>query len=103
MLAQELMSSVQKQCHQHEGTLNKFVINNKEMLFLLVFGLPPLVHQDDPTRAVLACFDMSKVFKKLELVGKFGVTTGRSYCGVVGSNERMEYTVLGDCVNVASK
>ena len=25
-----------------------------------VFGLPPLVHTDDPTRAVLACFDMLK-------------------------------------------
>lgn len=102
-IAQELMSKVQFYCHQHEGTLNKFIINAKGMLFLLVFGLPPLVHQDDPTRAVLACFDMVKVFKKLDLVGKFGVTTGTSYCGVVGSSARMEYTVLGDCVNVASK
>lgn len=102
-LAQDLMSSVQRCCHQHEGTLNKFVINSKGMLFLLVFGLPPLVHQDDPTRAVLACFDMVKVFTKLDVVGRFGVTTGQSYCGVVGSSARMEYTVLGDCVNLASK
>eukprot|EP00913_Durusdinium_trenchii_P031041 g29071.t1 len=69
----------------------------------IVFGLPPLVHTDDPTRAVLACFDMVKVFKKLQLCGKFGVTTGRSYCGVCGSARRMEYTVLGDCVNLAAR
>ena len=42
--------------------------------------MPPLVHTDDPTRAVLACFDMVKVFEKLNLKGRFGVTTGRSYC-----------------------
>lgn len=103
MIAQELMSSVQQCCYAHEGTLNKFLIDDKGMLFLLVFGLPPLVHTDDPTRAVLACFDMVKVFKKLQLCGKFGVTTGRSYCGVCGSARRMEYTVLGDCVNLAAR
>jgi len=73
------------------------------MLFLLVFGLPSLVHTDDPTRAVLACFDMVKVFKRLHLVGKFGVTTGRNYCGVCGSARRMEYTVLGDSVNLSAR
>jgi len=102
-IAQDLMESVQRCCYQHEGTLNKFLIDDKGMLFLLVFGLPPLVHTDDPTRAVLACFDMVKVFKRLNLIGKFGVTTGRSYCGVCGSARRMEYTVLGDCVNLSAR
>mmetsp|Transcript_22433 Transcript_22433/g.40471 ORF Transcript_22433/g.40471 Transcript_22433/m.40471 type:complete len:1073 (-) Transcript_22433:145-3363(-) len=102
-IAQELMASVQNYCYQHEGTLNKFLIDDKGMLFLLVFGLPPLVHTDDPTRAVLACFDMVKVFKRLQLIGKFGVTTGRNYCGVCGSARRMEYTVLGDSVNLAAR
>merc|ERR1719487_2354062 len=58
--AQDLMSSVQKACYSHEGTLNKFLIDAVGMVFLLVFGLPPLVHTDDPTRAVLACFDIVK-------------------------------------------
>jgi len=101
--AQELMASVQRSCYGHEGTLNKFLIDDKGMLFLLVFGLPPLVHTDDPTRAVLACFDMVKVFKHLSLIGRFGVTSGRSYCGVCGSAARMEYTVLGDCVNLSAR
>jgi len=102
-IAQELMESVQKNIYQHEGSLNKFLIDDKGMTFLIVFGLPPLVHKDDPTRAVLVCFDLIKVFQRLDLVGKFGVTTGRSYCGLVGSARRMEYTVLGDCVNLASR
>ena len=65
-----------------EGTLNKFLIDDKGMLFLLAYGLPPLaprssplclcaghswheapvqleVHTDDATRAVLSCFDIA--------------------------------------------
>eukprot|EP00927_Polykrikos_kofoidii_P053725 TRINITY_DN4828_c0_g1_i1.p1 TRINITY_DN4828_c0_g1~~TRINITY_DN4828_c0_g1_i1.p1 ORF type:complete len:1057 (+),score=160.87 TRINITY_DN4828_c0_g1_i1:66-3236(+) len=101
--AQELTSQVQHSCYAHEGTLNKFLMDDKGMLFLLVFGLPPLVHTDDPTRAVLACFDMVKVFKSQGLTGRFGITTSQSYCGVCGSARRMEYTVLGDHVNLAAR
>jgi len=73
------------------------------MLFLLVYGLPPLVHTDDPTRAVLACIDLVKAFKRLKIAGRFGVTTGRAYCGTCGSASRMEYTVLGDAVNLSAR
>lgn len=102
-VAQELMASVQQICYAGEGTLNKFVIDDKGMLFLLVYGLPPLVHTDDPTRAVLACVDLVKAFKRLKITGRFGVTTGRAYCGTCGSASRMEYTVLGDAVNLSAR
>mmetsp|Transcript_103034 Transcript_103034/g.204506 ORF Transcript_103034/g.204506 Transcript_103034/m.204506 type:complete len:1108 (-) Transcript_103034:330-3653(-) len=102
-VAQELMASVQKVCYRNEGTLNKFVIDDKGMLLLLVFGLPPLVHTDDPTRAVLTCLETAQVFERLRLDGRFGVTTGRAYCGVCGSASRMEYTVLGDPVNLSAR
>merc|ERR1740121_1865874 len=62
-----------------------------------------MVHPDDPTRAVLACMEFAEGFKRLNLIGRFGVTTGRSYCGVCGSAKRMEYTVLGDCVNLSAR
>jgi len=37
------------------------------------------------------------------LVARMGVTTGRAYCGICGSAERMEYTVLGDPVNLSAR
>ena len=101
--AQTLMPSVQSACYAHEGTLNKFLVDDKGLLFLLVFGLPPLVHPDDPTRAVLASAEFVQIFKRLELMGRFGVTTGRSYCGISGSPKRMEYTVLGDVVDLSAR
>jgi len=101
--AQDLTSLVQKCCYKHEGTFNKFLMAAKGLKFLLVFGLPPLVHTDDPTRAVLACFDMAKELQSLQLEATFGITTGRSYCGLYGSTSRMEYTVVGDRVNLANR
>eukprot|EP00929_Paragymnodinium_shiwhaense_P055625 TRINITY_DN27861_c0_g1_i1.p1 TRINITY_DN27861_c0_g1~~TRINITY_DN27861_c0_g1_i1.p1 ORF type:complete len:1088 (-),score=235.63 TRINITY_DN27861_c0_g1_i1:188-3451(-) len=98
---QELMEAIQRVCYAHEGAVNKFLIDDTGMLFMLVFGLPPLVHTDDPTRAVLACFDLVRVFQSQELVGRFGVTTSMTYCGICGSEKRMEYTVLGESVNLA--
>eukprot|EP00929_Paragymnodinium_shiwhaense_P030351 TRINITY_DN17226_c0_g1_i1.p1 TRINITY_DN17226_c0_g1~~TRINITY_DN17226_c0_g1_i1.p1 ORF type:complete len:1125 (-),score=222.15 TRINITY_DN17226_c0_g1_i1:106-3480(-) len=102
-VAHELMSDVQRVCYAYEGTLNKYLVDDKGMLFLLVYGLPPMVHTDDPARAVHACHDIIKVFKRMDLVCRCGVTTGRNYCGVVGSAKRMEYTVLGDTVNLSAR
>eukprot|EP00927_Polykrikos_kofoidii_P025197 TRINITY_DN22692_c0_g2_i1.p1 TRINITY_DN22692_c0_g2~~TRINITY_DN22692_c0_g2_i1.p1 ORF type:complete len:1053 (-),score=155.09 TRINITY_DN22692_c0_g2_i1:497-3655(-) len=102
-IAQELMSDIQRVCYTYEGSLNKYLVDDKGMLFLLVYGFPPMVHTDDPIRAVLACMDFVDVFKRLKLVCRCGVTTGRNYCGVVGSAKRMEYTVLGDTVNLAAR
>jgi len=102
-ISQLLMAGIQSACYAHEGTVNKFLVDDKGLMFLLCYGLPPLVHMDDPTRAVLFCFDAINVLKSLNLVGRFGITTGRNYCGVVGSNSRMEYTMLGDTVNLSAR
>merc|ERR1719498_2174596 len=80
-VAEELMTGVQKITYSYEGTVNKFLVDDKGLLFLLVFGLPPMVHMDDPARAVLACFDIVQLFSRMGLGARFGVTSGRNYCG----------------------
>lgn len=99
---QDCVAGLQSAIYAYEGTFNKFLYDEDAMVLLAVFGLPPLVHVDDPTRAVLACFDMARCLEQIGMEYRFGVTTGRSYCGVCGCASRMEYTVLGDQVNLAS-
>eukprot|EP00928_Gymnodinium_smaydae_P046316 TRINITY_DN3084_c0_g4_i1.p1 TRINITY_DN3084_c0_g4~~TRINITY_DN3084_c0_g4_i1.p1 ORF type:complete len:1123 (-),score=247.59 TRINITY_DN3084_c0_g4_i1:427-3795(-) len=100
---QDIMVEMQKICYDHEGTMNKFIMDEKGLLCLMVYGLPPIVHTDAPTRAVLACLELVKCMRLRGLGGRFGVATGKAYCGLSGSANRMEYTVLGESVNLARR
>ena len=102
-LAQRLMVAVQNACYEEEGQVNKFLVDDKGVLFLCLFGTPPLVHRDDPKRAISACIAMRSEFDRLGVSGRFGVTTGTAFCGVVGGQGRWEYTCLGDAVNLAAR
>jgi adenylate cyclase 10 len=68
---------------------------------IIVFGLPPMSHQDDPTRSILTSLALKAL---LSVKCSIGIATGTVYSGVVGtSGSRREYSVLGESVNLASK
>lgn len=97
------MSVIQSCVYQFEGSMNKFLVDDKGVILLAVFGLPPLPHRDDSLRAVLASLHILKDIQKLGLQCAMGITVGRVFCGVVGSPIRKEYTVMGDVVNLAAR
>jgi adenylate cyclase len=75
-----------------------------------VFGVPAS-HDDHALRAVKAANSMQKELKRrsrnnlnpfLHRIG-IGVNSGVVVSGNIGSEDKMEYTVIGDCVNVASR
>lgn len=74
------------------------------------FGAPVL-HSDDPARAVQAALDLQSGVSALEipslpevrLQAGIGITTGEVIAGNVGSENRMHYAVVGDPVNVAAR
>jgi len=41
-----------------EGSLNKLLMDDKGSTLIVVFGLPPMTHQDDPVRAVMSAFTL---------------------------------------------
>ncbi len=92
----------------HGGTLDKFMGD----AILAVFG-SPIPHPDDPVRAVQSAIDMHKMVKRVneifEKAGKpslkigIAVHTGKVVAGNIGSPRRMEFTVIGDAVNVVSR
>ena len=91
---------------RHEGTVAGFLGDG----IIAVFGAP-VIHADDPERAVRSALAMQGEIMRLEIptlqgvrlqLG-IGITTGEVIAGNVGSERRMHYTVIGDPVNVASR
>ena len=74
------------------------------------FGAP-VMHADDPARAVRAALAMQAAVGDLEipsmpgvrLQAGIGITTGEVIAGNVGSVRRMHYAVVGEAVNVAAR
>ena len=99
----EVLVTTQKCIYRYEGSINKFLLDDKGSTLIACFGLPPLAHDDDPARAVLASLYLCEKLYELGLMASIGITTGDVFCGVVGSKTRREYTVLGDSVNLSAR
>ncbi|CAN0362830.1 unnamed protein product, partial [Ectocarpus fasciculatus] len=50
----QVMVAVQESVYEYEGSINKFLMDDKGSTLVAVYGLPPVGHADDPTRGVLA-------------------------------------------------
>jgi adenylate cyclase len=90
------------------GTLDKFMGD----AIMALWGAP-LGHADDPDRALQAAIEMQHAVARLnqrwasegrpEIRVGIGINHGEVFAGNIGSHRRLDYTVIGDAVNVASR
>ncbi len=93
---------------RHRGNVNKYLGDG----IMALFGAP----LDDPRHASLACYAaldcqvelarLRQIWKQEglpEIGARIGINSGPCIVGNMGSEERMEYTVTGDSVNLASR
>ena len=88
----------------HDALLDKYIGD----AVMAVFGAP-IPRGDDAHRAVIAAIEMIRRLETLNAAGVFnpplamgiGIHTGTAVAGSVGCPRKMEYTVLGDTVNLA--
>jgi adenylate cyclase len=93
---------------EHDGTLDKFIGD----AIMAIWGAP-VPHEDDADRAMRAAVEMQRVLgdlnKKWREQGRekvqigIGINFGEVFAGNIGSDRRLEYTVIGDAVNTASR
>ena len=50
----DVLQAVQTAVYKYEGSLNKFLMDDKGSTLVAVFGLPPLAHEDDSVRGILS-------------------------------------------------
>ena len=163
-ILQQILETMQIALYRYEGSLNKFMYDDKGATAVAVFGLPPICNFDDAARGVYAALQIERVLKSLKGVKpelpehaaqalnlkkkisqthtgslaqlqryhtgdvepaedateeekdqtlvsalrlkkvSIGVTSGRVYCGLLGSGgSGCEYGILGDLVNLSAR
>ena len=93
---------------KHNGTLDKIVGDQ----LMIVFGAPTR-RDDDTERAVLTAQEMQEKIKDINKKRKkrkekpvfigIGINKGSAVSGNIGSRERMDYTIIGDAVNLGAR
>jgi adenylate cyclase len=93
---------------KYEGTVDKF-----EGDAIIAFFGAPIDFEDHATRTCLAALDMQnrlaelrEIWKKEgrpEMFMRIGINTGPMVVGNMGSINRMDYTMMGDSVNLAAR
>ncbi len=107
-LLNELFSMLTEIVFRHGGTVDKFIGD----CIMAVWGAP-VPQEDHAARALRAAEDMMRFLETanegwrdkydVEIRLGVGVNSGEALVGNIGSDKRMEYTVIGDVVNVAAR
>ena len=110
----EYMSAMARTVTEHQGVVEKFIGDG----LMAVFGVPmPRTRESeikqDAAHAVHCALAMERELRQLNATWeqrqlpvatmRVGIHTGDLVAGTLGNMERMEYTVLGDTVNTASR
>jgi adenylate cyclase len=93
----------------HEGTLDKFIGD----ALMAVFGAPLPLTENHAWKAVQAALEMRRrleEFNQRRIIQEqpqihigIGLSSGEVVSGNIGSHKRMDYTVIGDGVNLSSR
>jgi adenylate cyclase len=106
LLLNDYLSRMTDVIFRYEGTLDKYIGD----AIMAVFGAP-LDMPDHAERAIRAGLEMQERLAEWNAERKdgpsirvrIGINTGKAVAGEIGSMNKMEYTVLGDAVNIASR
>jgi class 3 adenylate cyclase len=92
----------------HQGTLDKYIGDS----IMALYGAP-IEHEDDARRAVETALEMQSTMDELNkrwnrtgearITMGVGINTGVATVGLIGSDKSVQYTAMGDTVNVSSR
>lgn len=94
--------------YRYEGTIARLMGDA-----ILAFFGAPIAHEDDPQRAILAGLEIVAAIPSyrqevqerwgVDIDVRVGINTGTVVVGKVGTDQFMEYSAVGDAINVAAR
>jgi class 3 adenylate cyclase len=99
----ELLGTLDPIVRRYGGYVSEFGADDKGVLLVAIFGLPPQGPERVAARATRAALALNHAIKDAGYTSGIGVDTGWSYCGLVGSDLWRDYVVIGDVMNTASR
>jgi class 3 adenylate cyclase/tetratricopeptide (TPR) repeat protein len=107
-IIEQVQQAFLAEIYTHEGWFDKFLGDG----LMAIFGAP-VAHEDDAVRAVRAALGMQSSLRRINdeldpalnvmLRIRIGLNAGTVVVATMGSDMKLNYTPLGDAVNVASR
>eukprot|EP01038_Epipyxis_sp_PR26KG_P009835 gene9835-13229_t len=85
------------------GQLRQFIVDDKGTVAIGSFGLRGSANTDNAASAILTAQIIVFEMQKMGLNVSIGITSGKAYCGSVGSSNRHEYSIMGPSVNLSAR
>jgi class 3 adenylate cyclase len=107
-LTSDFLASFTKAIQAHSGNVDKFIGDS-----VMAFWNAPLPEKDHALLACLAALDCQEAINQINsrsiasglpaIRARIGIHSGMALVGNIGSEDRMNYTAMGDTVNLASR
>ena len=97
--AQTVVCAIQGILERYGGVVDNLGDDQAGLALVAAFGLPERSHEDDAARAVRSALLIRHELRNMGLHSWIGVTTGRLFCGAIGSVKRRAYSMVGDAMN----
>ncbi|HYV98061.1 MAG TPA: AAA family ATPase [Gemmatimonadaceae bacterium] len=95
--------AIKNTLHEHNGYFRQLSVDDKGVVVVAAFGVPPVRRERQPGDAIHAANRISQALEALGMRASIGIASGRVFCGVIGSALRREYTLIGNVVNRAAR
>jgi len=106
LLMQRCYEVIYTKAKRTGGRISKiFAFDEGCPVFMVTFGLPGYEHKNDSADALDCAYEIYTELNEIVRLKQtsVAVTTGTTYCGIVGHNQRHEYTVIGRPVSMGPR
>lgn len=100
---QAVGQAIQDTIRRFSSSTGRLMIDDKGLVFHVVFGSPFNTHGDDTVRAAEAGLALEERLHAIGLRCCSGLAFGQVFCGVIGNGARREYVTIGRPMNIAAR